>query len=282
MRRGEPADPRDRDPQAGTKHPWLTDPMTQPLPATKERCEARMVPARDRRRPRDVPLLAAAGGDGLPLVDLRAGLGDVVADRARPARRASTTAWRGWSRCEMLSALKDGYQVMLNNGFGPDGSRQGVVSYSTGFREPGHEIVDFSGDKNRQVVFQSPKPPRRGYGYHPNHDCLQASPLIFYDWGTGSLTIAARSLVLPLRQQLVELRRAGGRRRVAQPGVGPGGRRQAHGGGYGRVPLHGRHGPAAAAAVPQRPLRGLRRRVAPHGRAVRIGRGGDGSIRTRR
>lgn len=95
---------------------------------------------------------------------------------------------------QMPSALKHGYQVMLNNGFGPGGSREGVVSYSTGFREPGREIVDFSGGRNRQVIFQSPKPARRGAGYHPNHDCLQASPLIFYDWGTGGLTIAARSL----------------------------------------------------------------------------------------
>lgn len=95
---------------------------------------------------------------------------------------------------QMPSAMRDGYQVMLNNGFGPGGSREGVVSYSTGFREPGREIVDFSGDRDRQVSFQSPKPPRRGSGYHPNHDCLQSSPLIFYDWGAGSLTIAARSL----------------------------------------------------------------------------------------
>lgn len=95
---------------------------------------------------------------------------------------------------QMPSALTRGYQVMLNNGFGPGSSREGVVSYSTGFREPGREIVDFSGDRNRQVVFQSPKPPRRGGGYHPNQDSLQGSPLVFYDWRAGSLTIAARSL----------------------------------------------------------------------------------------
>jgi len=69
-----------------------------------------------------------------------------------------------------------------------------VVSYSTGFREPGHEVVGFSGERNRLVAFQSPQPPRRGYGYHPNYQAIQASPLIFYDWGTGSLTISARSL----------------------------------------------------------------------------------------
>ena len=107
------------------------------------------------------------------------------------------TKYHGLARLvevEMLGALQDGYQVMLNNGFGPGGSRQGVVSYSTGFRQPGHEVVDFSGDTNRVVTFQSPKPPRQGYGYHPDHDCLQCSPLIFYDWGSGGMTIAARSL----------------------------------------------------------------------------------------
>jgi len=83
---------------------------------------------------------------------------------------------------------------MLNNGFGPGGTRKGVTYYGTGFREPGREIVDFSGDKNQTVIFQSPKQPRRGCGYHPNHDSLQGSPLIFYDWGKGSLTIAARGL----------------------------------------------------------------------------------------
>jgi hypothetical protein len=54
--------------------------------------------------------------------------------------------------------------------------------------------VDFSGDKNRQVYFQSPKPVRCGGQYHPNQDCLQSSPLIFYDWEKGSLTVTARSL----------------------------------------------------------------------------------------
>ena len=112
-------------------------------------------------------------------------------------RERHGTTYNGLARLievEMLSAFKDGYQVMINNGFGPNGSRQGVKSYSTGFREPGHEIVDFSGDRNKSVIFQYPKQPRQGSGYHPAHDALQGSPLIFYDWGTGSLTITARSL----------------------------------------------------------------------------------------
>ncbi|MCX6632353.1 MAG: hypothetical protein NTW28_32490, partial [Candidatus Solibacter sp.] len=36
--------------------------------------------------------------------------------------------------------------------------------------------------------------PRQGGGYHASQDSLQSSPMIFYDWGQGSLTIAARSL----------------------------------------------------------------------------------------
>ena len=95
---------------------------------------------------------------------------------------------------QMPEAYKDGYQVMLNDGFGPNGTRQGVQYYGSGFRRPNSEIVDFSGDTNVAVQFQHPKLPRQGKGYHPNHDCLQASPLIFLDWGAGSLTITARSL----------------------------------------------------------------------------------------
>jgi hypothetical protein len=112
-------------------------------------------------------------------------------------RERRGTLYHGLARLvevELPSAWKWGYQVMLNNGFGPGGSRVGVVSYNTGFRVPAREIVHFSGDRNRSVYFQSPKPPRRGYGYHPNQDCLQAQPLVFYEWPTGSLTIAARSL----------------------------------------------------------------------------------------
>jgi hypothetical protein len=182
------------DVQAGTKHAWLTEPMTQPVAGVRNN-DARLE-----------WLPPTVDGDRVtfhywqPLVAMgyRSWTYVLVWETWWPIERERHgTKYHGLARLievEMLSALKHGYLVMLNNGFGPDGSRQGVVSYSTGFREPGHEIVDFSGDRNLQVVFQSYQPPRRGYGYHPNHQCLQASPLIFYDWGSGSLTIAARSL----------------------------------------------------------------------------------------
>ena len=112
-------------------------------------------------------------------------------------RDRNGAVYHGFARhieVEMPSKLKDGYQIMLNNGFGPGGTRKGVTSYNSGFRSPANEIVDFSPDKNRQVMFQHVKPPRLGGQYHPNQDCLQSHPLIFYDWGHGSLTIAARSL----------------------------------------------------------------------------------------
>ena len=183
-----------RDVQAGTKHPWITEPMTQRLDAIR---------SNDAR-----PEWFAPSIDGdrvtfhywLPLTVMGYSSWNYVLvwETWWPIERDRHGAkYHGLARLvevEMLSSLKYGYQVMLNNGFGPNGARKDVVSYSTGFREPGHEIVDFSGEKNRQVVFQSPKPPRKGYGYHPDHDCLQASPLIFYDWGKGSLTISARSL----------------------------------------------------------------------------------------
>ncbi len=191
---GLPTGPRDRDPQAGSKHPWLTDPMTQPIAGPRSN-DARTV-----WRPPVVDGDRVTFHYWLPLTAMgyHSWTYVLVWETWWPIERERHGAkYHGLARLvevEMFSALKRGYQVMLNNGFGPGGSRQGVVSYSTGFREPGHEIVDFSGDKNRQVIFQSPKPPRQGYGYHPDHDCLQASPLIFYDWGTGCLTIAARSL----------------------------------------------------------------------------------------
>jgi hypothetical protein len=112
-------------------------------------------------------------------------------------RRRHGTGYHGLARLvevQIPEAFREGYLVMLNNGFGPLGSRKGVVSYSTGFRSPGHEVVDFSGGNDTQVIFQHPKMPREGGGYHPDQDCLQCSPLVFYDWGRGSLTITARSL----------------------------------------------------------------------------------------
>ena len=107
------------------------------------------------------------------------------------------TVYHGLARfveVAMPSVVKEGFQVMLNNGFGPDGSRVGISSYNTGFREPGAEVVDYSPETNRQVFFQGKIPARQGYGYHPDGNSLQANPLIFYNWDNGSLTVTARSL----------------------------------------------------------------------------------------
>ena len=117
----------------------------------------------------------------------------------RPGGRSIATAMVASSRSGPADrgadarVLHNGYQVMLYNGFGPGGRAAGEELQQR-FSQPAHEIVDFSPDKNLQVCFQFLKPPRRGYVYHPNQDCLQCQPLIFYDWGKGSLTIAARSL----------------------------------------------------------------------------------------
>jgi len=190
---GSKSNPEIRDAQAGTKHPWLTAPMTLPLSGKLHDAQPKWFPPvvdGDRVTFHWWQPLAAMGYRSWNYVLVWETWWPIERDR-------HGTKYHGLARLvevEMLSSLKHGYQVMLNNGFGPNGSRQGVVSYSTGFREPGHEVVDFSGDRNRQVVFQSPKPPRQGYGYHPNHDALQASPLVFYDWGSGSLTITARGL----------------------------------------------------------------------------------------
>ncbi len=182
-----------QDVQFGQAHPYLTDPLTQSL----------SLPLNNDARPQAFP--PTVDGDRVtfhywqPLVmdGFRSWIFVLVWETWWPLERdRHGTVYHGFARqldVQMPSAWKLGYQVMLNNGFGPGGTRQGVVSYSSGFREPGFEIVDFSGERNRMVYFQSPRLPRAGYGYHPNHNCLQASPLLFYDWGAGSLTIAARS-----------------------------------------------------------------------------------------
>ena len=188
-----PIDPAARYAQSGTSHPTIGDPMTLPLTVYNHDAPMRW-------------LGTAVDGDrvtfhyALPMsvMGYRSWNMVLVWETWWPIERDRRgTAYHGLARLievQMPSALKHGYQVMLNNGFGPNGgSREGVVSYSSGFRKPGSEIVDFSGDENRRVSFQHPKQPRQA-GYHPAQDCLQSSPLIFYDWGKGSLTIAARSL----------------------------------------------------------------------------------------
>jgi len=177
----------------GRAHPYLTQPMTQTLDAGSN--DARFV-----WRAPEIDGDRVTFHYWLPLIAMgyRSWTHVLVWETWWPIERdRHGCRYHGLARLvevEMPSVLKYGYQVMLNNGFGPGGSRKGVVSYSTGFREPGREVIDYSGDRNRRVIFQSPKLPRAGYGYHPNGDCLQASPLIFYDWGRGSLTISARSL----------------------------------------------------------------------------------------
>jgi len=183
-----------RDVQYGTLHPYITDPLTLPLSGRLSN-DNRM-----RWFPPQVNgnRVTFHYWQPLEILGYRSWNYVLVWETWWPIERdRHGCLYHGFARqieVQLPSFLKHGYQVMINNGFGPGGSRKGVISYSTGFREPGHEVIDFSGDENRQVVFQSPKPPRQGYGYHPDHDCLQASPLIFYDWGTGSMTITARSL----------------------------------------------------------------------------------------
>ncbi|MBM4036269.1 MAG: hypothetical protein FJ291_31420 [Planctomycetes bacterium] len=181
------------DAQRGSPHPHLTDPMTLALDRAHHDAQPRWFPPQvegDR--------VTFHYWQPMAMMGYRAWIFVRVWETWWPIERdRQGCKYHGLARLvevEVPSVWKHGYQVMLNNGFGPGGSRKGVVSYNTGFREPGREIVDFSGDRNRQVYFQGPKPPRRAGGYHPSQDCLQAQPLIFYDWPTGSLTITARSL----------------------------------------------------------------------------------------
>ena len=186
------------DAQNGTMHPYITDPYTLSLQQYHHDARDKWFePVIDGDR---VTLhwwqpMAAMGYRSWVFVQVWETWWPIERDR----HGAKSHGLARLVEVELPSALKDGYQVMLNNGFGPGGSRKGVVSYSSGFRRPSTEIVDFSGDASRQVYFQHPKQPRRG-SYHPNQDCLQSSPLIFYDWGKGSLTIAARGLYYHVSQ----------------------------------------------------------------------------------
>jgi len=197
----EPAGPNQEPPppsleniQRGTPHPHITNPMTLPMDREHHDASSRwFTPQVDGNR------VTFSYWQPMVAMGYRAWNYMLVWETWWPIERdRHGTKYHGLARLvevQMPEAWKDGYQVMVNNGFGPrGGSREGVVSYSSGFRRPTHEVVDFSGERNRQVFFQSPKPPRRGGQYHPTQDCLQSSPLIFYDWPTGSLTIGARSL----------------------------------------------------------------------------------------
>ncbi len=183
--------------QQGSNHPHITDPATLPLDRSWQDAAPRWFPPVV-----DGDRVTFHYWQPIAMEGYRAWQHVLVWETWWPIeRQLHGTTYRGLARMvevQMPEAWKAGYQIMLNNGFGPGGSRDGVVSYSTGFRNPGREIVDFSGPTNRQVVFQSPKPPRQGSLYHPNQDSLQASPLIFYDWdrpdARGSLLIAARSM----------------------------------------------------------------------------------------
>jgi hypothetical protein len=179
--------------QSHTAHPWLTTPMTLSLQEYHHDANPRWFePTVDGNR------VTFHWWQPMTAMGYKAWVYLLVWETWWPIQRSlHDCTYRGLARLievELPGSLEHGYQVMVNDGFGPGGSRRGVVSYSSGFRRPGHEIVDFSEDENKSVCFQYPKPPRLGKGYHPNQDCLQASPLVFYDWSEGSLLVTARSL----------------------------------------------------------------------------------------
>ena len=185
-----------QDVQWGFRHPFITDPLTVPPMRGGQNVWHKPQVDGDRVTLSYWQTLKIMGYDGWTCV--------VVWETWWPIERERHgTTYHGFARLvevQMPSAWKNGYQVMLNNGFGPGGSRKGVTSYNNGFRKPGCEVVDYTPDENRQAYFQHAKPPRAGYGYHMNMDCLQSSPLIFYDWGVagnrkaGSMTITARGV----------------------------------------------------------------------------------------
>ena len=107
-REGETRGP-DAGVQAGTKHPYLTDPITL------VRSERRTTPSRDRSRPKSTATgsrctIGSRWRPWLPLVELRAGVGNLVADQRDRHGHQSTMAWRGWWRwrCSRLKGRLPG------------------------------------------------------------------------------------------------------------------------------------------------------------------------------
>ena len=172
----EPLNPDYRDAQFGTKHPYITDPMTLPMNREHHDAQTRWFPPKidgDRVTFHYWQPLAAMGYRSWSYV--------LVWETWWPIERDRHGAkYHGLARLvevEMPSPLKDGYQVMLNNGFGPGGTRQSVVSYSSGFRRPAAEVVDFTGDTNRQVLLPASQAAAQSRSVSPRPGLLTGQPV---------------------------------------------------------------------------------------------------------
>jgi hypothetical protein len=91
----------------------------------------------------------------------------------------------------------EGYSLALNDGFGPNGSRDGVTSIGIRWGQPNREIVEWTKGGDRSSGGRSA---RSGRGYHPDGSTLQTEPFLLYEWDArpdrkaGSLILSAQRL----------------------------------------------------------------------------------------
>lgn len=91
----------------------------------------------------------------------------------------------------------EGYSLAMNDGFGPNGSCDGVTSISIRWGQPNRNIVAWtkSGDHSGWG-----RDARSGRGYHPDGNTLQTEPFLLYEWDArpdrkaGSLILSAQRL----------------------------------------------------------------------------------------
>jgi len=91
----------------------------------------------------------------------------------------------------------EGYSLALNDGFGPNGSSDGVTSIGIRWGQPNRNIITWtkSGDHSGWG-----RNARSGRGYHPDGNTLQTEPFLLYEWDArpdrkaGSLILSAQYL----------------------------------------------------------------------------------------
>jgi hypothetical protein len=183
-------------PQVGTKHPYITSPHTLALGGKVQPHWFDVQVDGDRVTFHYAMPIAALGSDARTFVEFWETWWPIERERWG-------TKYHGLARLievKVPDPLCNGYQVMVNNGFGPAGGmNERVIAYDSGFRHPAVEVVDFSDpDANTFMRFHHAKVPRTGNRYHPNQDCFQSHPLIFLEWdrpdSNGTLTVSLRSL----------------------------------------------------------------------------------------
>ena len=91
----------------------------------------------------------------------------------------------------------EGFNVAINDGFGPQGSCDGVTSYGVRWGQPNRNFVTWSKTGDHADWGRAG---RQSGSYHPDANTLQTEPFLCYDWDAtekrkaGSLLISAQKL----------------------------------------------------------------------------------------